>query len=102
MGTYDLLDRNAREFVQRFYRVLPLDAVLDTTPLAILGTQASTNGAVLVRIAGPAGQPFFLQASTDSQNWTDLTSGVLSDDEFDFLDVDAGNYPSRVYRLITP
>ena len=101
-GAFDFIDIDTQGFPARFYRVLPLDAVLDTLALQVLGTDASTNGAVVVRIGGPAGQPFYLQASTDLQNWSDLTRGVIVDDEFDFLDASGGQLPSRVYRVIPP
>jgi len=54
--------------------ILPLAAALDTQPLQIQSTQISANDAVLIHIVGPSGQPFFLQFSTDNQQWADLTS----------------------------
>jgi hypothetical protein len=96
------VDREAKQYPLRFYRVLPLEALLNTKPLEIIETRTSSNGDVIVRIGGPAGQPFYLQTSTDSRNWSDLTNGVLVNGEFEFLDVDESQFPPRVYRVIAP
>jgi hypothetical protein len=101
-SSLDLVDVDAPQYPQRFYRVLPLGAVLDAPPLQILSKQPSAGGGVLVHVIGPEGQPLFLQFSTDSQTWSDLTSGVIVDGGFDFVDGNATQSPPRLYRVVSP
>ena len=61
------------------------------------------GGKVRLEITGPAGQVHLIQASTDLVHWE--TVGVAvdhGDGSCEFEDAEAGKFPRRFYRLVTP
>jgi hypothetical protein len=47
-----------------------------------------------------SGQPFRVQVTTNFMDWSDLTSGILVNQVFDFTDPNAPQFNSRFYRAI--
>lgn len=93
-------DAEAGLHVHRFYRVLPLETLLNPT-MPLRTTVASHSQAAFgVRIFGSGGQPFTLEASTNLVDWTSLTSALLIGDFYNFTDPDSSNHSRRFYRAV--
>ncbi len=91
-------DNDATRFPQRFYRVLPLEALFGQPDLRVVPRGGIGSGAFLVRVLGTGGQPFVLHASSDLETWNELVKGVIIGDFFDFSDSEAINFSKRFYR----
>ena len=75
---------------QQFYR-LRSTAANAVTPLGASG------GGFAVGASGVAGYNYALEVSTDLVSWTALQTNPVP---FQFLDVNASNYPVRFYRTV--
>ncbi len=98
-NSQDFVDAEAGSLPWRFYRVLPLEALLAKRLHVEAGT-LDGSGAFSVRVIGQGGQPFMVQASTNLMNWTELTRGILIGDLFDFRDPPSASLPERFYRAL--
>jgi hypothetical protein len=96
-NSLEFIDVTAEKFAKRYYRVLPLDEVFNTEPLAILSAGMPVEGGFSLLLSGTPGQPFRLQASTNLLDWDDVTSGILTNQLFQFSD-DATKFDRRFYR----
>jgi hypothetical protein len=85
-----------------YYRVLPLDTVLNNQPFRLLAPTAGPANGFSLNLTGVSGQPFLIQTSTNLLDWFNLTSGVLIDNAFNYTDYDAPNIPRRFYRSVQP
>jgi hypothetical protein len=101
-ASLDYIDSTSIGRPTRFYRVLPLDTVLNDQPFAMLPPSFGPANGFNFSLAGESGQPFLIQTSTNLVDWFNLSSGVLIDDTFNFTDYDAPNYPQRFYRALAP
>jgi outer membrane protein assembly factor BamB len=64
--------------------------------------QKRTDGNVGVEVYAQLGDPFTLQASTNLNTWTSLTSFVATTVPMDVVDWSATNFPLRFYRASSP
>jgi hypothetical protein len=94
------LDEDAALFPHRFYRVLPLEAVLAPAGLRLGVAPSTASGGFTVRISGPAGQPFTLRVSSDLIHWEEINRGWIIGDSVDLLDDGAAGLPARFYQVV--
>lgn len=88
----DFMDLDAHLFPHRFYRALPMGGVL--------GSVASLDGMQFTyRLLGVSGRSYVIQASTNLQNWTDLTTNVAADGSVALTNALDGAFPYRFFRL---
>ncbi len=73
-------------------------------PLAITSITRQGNGTVLLEFnATTAGLSYTLQGSTNLADWPSITNWpTVVSNQFNFMDMDATNYPLRYYRLKNP
>jgi hypothetical protein len=97
-GSYlDFVDTTDEGHPAQFYRLLLLDNVFNDLPFELFAP-GSQPGVFSFNLTGSAGQPFRIQTSTNLLDWSDLTSGVLADQPFNYTDLDAAQFQSRFYR----
>jgi hypothetical protein len=96
--TADLLDADAAQFPHRFYRVLPLDAVLSPARQGLRVALSDFEGIMALRISGPPAQPFRLLASPDLAHWHEVGRGWIVGEFVPFMDPEGSSYPVRFYR----
>ncbi len=99
-ASLDYIDTTAIGRPTRFYRVLPLDTVLNQQPFAMLQPRSGPANGFNLNLTGESGQPFLIQTSTNLVDWFNLSSGVLIDNAFNFTDYNAPNYLQRFYRTV--
>ena len=88
----DFMDLDAHLFPHRFYRALPMGGVL--------GSVASLDGMQFTyRLLGVTGRSYVIQASTNMQTWTDLTTNVAADGSVVLTNVLDAAFPYRFFRL---
>lgn len=80
------------------FRVLPLDTVLNNQPFQMFGPGWQPGNGFSLNLSGNSGQPFLIQTSTNLVDWYNLTSGILTNNAYNFIDYDAPIYPRRFYR----
>ena len=98
-GTHlNFTDTTAASSRQRYYRILALDAQFNDQPFVLLPPSIDPAAGFTLHLAGMSGQPFRVQVTTNFMNWSDLTSGILVNNEFDFSDPNAHQFNSRFYR----
>jgi hypothetical protein len=98
-GSMSWVDPDAPRWPQRFYRVLPLEALF-LSPLHVAVGPGSPGSGFPVRVIGPSGQPFTLQTSEDLLSWRDFTRALLTGEHLDFSDGDLANRTRRFYRAV--
>ena len=97
-GDYvEFLDRDAALWSQRFYRVLPLEALFSPAGLRV-AADTSVVGRFGIQIFGAAGQPVALEASSDLEAWEDLYRGIVVGDGIRFFDPVVPGVAHRFYR----
>jgi hypothetical protein len=92
----EIIDVDAGAFGNRFYRLLPLEALFEPIQLSV-DLPKWTSGEILVPVLGPAGAPFRLQCSTDLVDWVELERGFLTGTRIEIQDND--QVPQRFYRV---
>ena len=86
------MDLDAHLFPRRFYRALPMGGVL--------GSVASLDGMQFTyRLLGVTGRSYVIQASTNMQSWTDLTTNVATDGSVLLTNALDAAFPYRFFRL---
>src|SRR6266568_3289108 len=60
------------------------------------------GGAFGFNVSGAAGQNYQIVASTNLLDWSLVTSVVATNNQFEFVDPSATNYPQRFYRVNLP
>jgi hypothetical protein len=63
----------------------------------VVSSGLTTTGFNL-RLAGPLGSNYVIQASSDLTNWTSISTNAAPDGTVDFTDTAALNRPQRFYR----
>jgi len=91
-----LMDADAQNFPQRFYR-----AALFTFVPAIDSGQWISNQFQFY-VTGEAGRAYQLQASTNLVDWSPIGTLVMTNAPSSFIDRDAQNFSQRYYRVLTP
>jgi len=67
-------------------------------PVRIASLGRDSSGQFLLRLSGPSGYRYAIDASTDLRQWTSLKTNVVTDGYFDFIDTNAPSLTSRFYR----
>lgn len=98
--TFDFNDTSTKG--ARVYRVVPLDAIDNSQPLAIRSASMQGASGFSITLSGTPGQPFRLQASTNLVDWDDITSGPFPAQGFQFTDGQAADFDHRYYRPTGP
>lgn len=93
-------DTTAAGSRQPYYRILPLDSKVNDQPFVLLPPSIEPAASFTLHLAGMSGQPFRVQVTTNFMDWSDLTSGILVNQVFDFTDPNAPQFNSRFYRAI--
>jgi len=90
----DLVDSDAAQYPQRFYRPILYEAAGEIMTVTRNGT-----GQLSVQVSGLNGRTYILQASTDLRNWTDVGTNMATLGVFTFTPPIDPGFPSRFYRL---
>jgi hypothetical protein len=98
--SFDYIDTTPRTGSTRYYRVLPLDTVLNNQPFRMRTPPTQPANGFSISLTGESGLPFLIQSSTNLVDWFNLTSGVLIENGFNFTDYNAPNVPIQFYRSI--
>ena len=67
-------------------------------PARLMGLGRDSTGQFLLRLFGPPGSRYAIDASTNFLEWTSLKTNVVTDGYFDFIDTGARTLPRRFYR----
>ena len=59
----------------------------------------STNGAVQFQVFGSSSQAYVIQASTNLQQWIDVSTNTSVAGEIDFTDTSSGRFRNQFYRV---
>jgi len=99
-ASLDYVDTTPIRGPARYYRLLPLDTVLNNQRFQMQSPTASPASGFALHLTGASGTPFLIQTSTNLLDWFNLTSGVLTGNTFNYTDFDAPNHPRRFYRTL--
>lgn len=96
-GTVDVFDEAPRGAL-RFYRV----ELVNPPRVALASFTTFFNGLFVVQLGGPPGRRVLVQASSDYQNWTTVSTNVLSfvNGISQYVDRGATNNPHRFFRAL--
>jgi hypothetical protein len=71
-------------------------------PVRITSASFVSNGVCRIGLTGMAGQPHAVEASADLINWLQIGTAVeLGGGQFQFDDRNAGQFPRRLYRIVS-
>jgi len=90
----DLVDVEAPKYPYRFYRSALADALG-----SISGTVRLPDGSLNFQISGLQGRGYVIQASTDLERWTDVSTNTVAGGTITFIDMNSRNFDQRFYRL---
>jgi hypothetical protein len=99
-GSFVFTDETAVGLRQRYYRVISLDALDDQMAFGIASFGLNSAAGFSLHLVGNSGQPFRLLTTTNLLDWSDLTSGILVNEAFDFTDSTTNQPRQRFYRAI--
>jgi hypothetical protein len=71
-----------------------------TTPSKILLSKINNDGKFLFTANSLIGHSYEIQVSDDFYQWIPLTNITASGKTIEFIDLDAGNYNRRFYRVV--
>ena len=91
----NLIDADAALYPQRFYRPVPLDVAAGQLSALVREGDSSVH----FRLAGLRGRAYVVQASTNLQSWTDLTTNVVAAASVSITNAPTGTFPYRFFRL---
>ncbi len=77
---------------------LTADVPVVLPPATLTSTGRTSDGQFLLRLAGPSGARYAIDASTNLRQWTALKTNVITDGFFDFVDTTAPGFSGRFYR----
>ena len=63
------------------------------------GSRWLAEGTFRLRATGADGQRFRIDASADLNHWLPVLTNSFANLHFDFIDLEAANYPMRFYRI---
>jgi hypothetical protein len=70
---------------------------------SIVRIEKHEGGAVYLEVAGQPGHEYQIHGSRDLAEWSVIGEGTADEQgRFEFVDLDAGEYPCRFYRVRTP
>ncbi len=95
----EVIDPGAAGMDRRFYRVLPLEAVLNQGVLRLARPVAEPGEAFAMRVFGPPGLPFAVEASEDLVQWNRIAGGQVMGESVRAEDWEALDRPLRFYRV---
>jgi len=78
----------------------PVTIRVENAPQLQKVTNAYAGGEFRVPMQLEAGKSYLIQASSDLVNWTTLQAFTALGSAMEFVDIQAGSYPGRFYRLI--
>jgi hypothetical protein len=90
----DLIDADATRYPHRFYRWVLYDAAGEIGAVMLL-----PGGRLSFQLAGLAGRTYVLQATTDFQVWTNLSTNVATTGTLSFTNAIDAAFPQRFFRL---
>jgi hypothetical protein len=90
----DLVDEDATRYPYRFYRWVLYDAAGEIGAVTLL-----PGGQLSFRLSGLAGRTYVLQASSDLQAWTDLSTNVATTGTLNLTNMIDPAFPKRFFRL---
>jgi hypothetical protein len=93
MGFYNVIIKN--DFVSKSSEAVTLSVV----PLRLSGPVRREDGRWQYSFPTQNGETYFIEASTDLQDWTELFGLVGNGQALDFLDSNGINFPFRFYRF---
>jgi len=86
--------------------VLPPAASVIFSPPVVQNTAFLQNGALNFVFNGPAGQSYFILASTNLltplADWTTISTGTFGFEPVNYADTSVSNFQSRFYRISCP
>jgi hypothetical protein len=94
-----LVDQDAAQHSQRFYRAVPLDSPLARRPLLIENTARFTDSTLGLTLQGNPGDGYVVEASTNLVDWIQVDNGIIAGSAVEWFDPDSGLFPARFYRL---
>lgn len=95
----EVIDRGAAGIDRRFFRIIPLEALLNGGPLRLSRPVAEPGEAFAMRVFGPPGLPFEVEASEDLLRWIRITAGQVIGEWTRAEDWEALDRPQRFYRV---
>jgi hypothetical protein len=75
-------------------------ALFFITPVQFTAANFATNRQFQLGFQGVTGSNYVLQASTNLQNWTAISTNTATTNTFYLFDPEATNFPQRYYRVL--
>jgi uncharacterized delta-60 repeat protein len=98
-GLFLFTDPDSPKFRNRFYRARLFTGALPPPTLLSSGPSFGfRSGAFGFNLSAISGQTIVVEASTNLQNWTALSTNIISTAPFYFADSSSTNFPWRFYR----
>jgi subtilase family serine protease len=94
-----LYDPEAAQYAWRFYRVAPLTN-LPALRLDIGSTRPWTSNGLLLKLDGPVGRHYQIEASMDLVDWQQVVNLTPTVAPMYFVDPSAANFERRFYRAV--
>ncbi len=96
-----VVDTAAKNYTHRFYR-LAQGNLLSQITLGFGSPQPFTANGLSLKLQGPVGTTYEIDASSDLIHWLSITSILSTNSPFYFTDQSATNYKWRFYRATIP
>jgi hypothetical protein len=98
-GTYSVLVTNAANSTASSTALLTVTPPATPADIALAVAPSSMSpGGFTINLSVPVNSTYTIEASTDLQTWTSLTTNVTVSGTVVFTDTTASNFPSRFYR----
>ena len=94
----NLVDTDSASHPHRFYRSILYDAIRGQ----IASVTQQPDGGLSFRVNALPRRPYTLQASSDLQSWTDLSTYVAATTTLSFTNATDAAFPRRFFRLKSP
>ena len=65
-----------------------------------VAAEAPSSGGIRLTLSGASGETCEIQASSDLEHWTAISTNLLGNEPIEFLDPDAPSHKQRFYRLV--
>ena len=90
----------ASAFRTNYNNSVAATALFFITPVQFTAANFTTNRQFQLGFLGVTGSNYVLQASTNLQNWTAISTNIATTNAFYLFDPKATNYPKRFYRVL--
>ncbi len=70
--------------------------------LSIIGTGGATSNGFAFRLSAAIGSTYIIQASTNLQDWSPISTNIATNSSFILTDLASTNYSKRFYRAVVP